>query len=154
MKAAPAFGARACIRDRGRSAPLTKCLSAPQRIRTSDLRLRRRARGVGWGSSGSHGGGRIREQRAAGFQPLQAVAENRQHFAASLLHGAGGLRAVDGGTDRLLSVRQVAERLGVCTATVYTLCERNELAHIRVLTAIRIAPADLARFVAAARRGR
>jgi hypothetical protein len=29
-----------------------------------------------------------------------------------LLHRAGGLRAVDGGKDRLLSVRQVAERLG------------------------------------------
>jgi excisionase family DNA binding protein len=59
---------------------------------------------------------------------------------------------VDGGKDRLLSVRQVAERLGVCTATVYTLCERGQLAHVRVLNAIRIAPADLARFVAAARR--
>jgi excisionase family DNA binding protein len=75
-----------------------------------------------------------------------------------LLQGSGAesrhLRALDGGKDRLLSVRQVAERLGVCTATVYTLCERNELAHVRVLNAIRIAPADLARFVAVARRGK
>ena len=109
---------------------------------------------MGGGSSGLQGGGRIREERAAGFQPSQGVAANRQHFAASLLHGPGGLRALDGGKDRLLSVRQVAERLGVCTATVYTLCERNELAHVRVLNAIRIAPADLARFVTAARRGK
>jgi excisionase family DNA binding protein len=108
---------------------------------------------LGGGSSGSQGGGRIREQGAAGFQPSQGLAQNRQHFAASLLHGAGGLRAVDGGRDRLLSVRQVADRLGVCTATVYTLCDRNELAHVRVLNALRIAPADLARFIAAARRG-
>jgi len=100
------------------------------------------------------GGGRIREPEAAGFQPSQALARNRQHFAASLLQGAGGLRALDGGRDRLLSVRQVAARLGVCTATVYKLCESNELAHVRVLNAIRIAPADLARFVAAARRGK
>jgi excisionase family DNA binding protein len=59
---------------------------------------------------------------------------------------------IDGGKDRLLSVRQVAARLGVCTATVYLLCERNELAHIRVLNAIRIAPADLAEFIDARRK--
>jgi len=68
-----------------------------------------------------------------------------------LLHGAPtdgtALRVIDGGKDRLLSVRQVAARLGVYTATVYLLCERNELAHIRVLSAIRITPADFAEFI-------
>ncbi len=52
-----------------------------------------------------------------------------------------------GGADRLLSVREVAERLSVSTATVYALCERGELAHIRVSNAIRIAPQDLETFI-------
>ena len=48
----------------------------------------------------------------------------------------------------LLNVRQVAARLGVCTATVYRLCDKGELRHVRVLHAIRIAPADLQAFLA------
>jgi excisionase family DNA binding protein len=47
----------------------------------------------------------------------------------------------------LLTVRQVAERLGVCTATVYRVCDEGQLPHIRVLHAIRFAPADLASFI-------
>jgi len=46
----------------------------------------------------------------------------------------------------------VARHLGVCTATVYVLCELGELPHVRIFNAIRIAPADLAAFVAV-RRG-
>jgi excisionase family DNA binding protein len=61
-----------------------------------------------------------------------------------VLHGSEGrrgrLRVFDGGRDRLLSVKEVAARLGVCTATVYALVERGELAHIRVVNAIRVAP--------------
>jgi len=34
-------------------------------------------------------------------------------------------------------------RLAVCNATVYALCERGELRHVRVSSAIRIHPADL-----------
>jgi excisionase family DNA binding protein len=47
----------------------------------------------------------------------------------------------------LLSVRQVASQLGVCTATVYALCARGALPHVRVLNAIRVAPGDLEAFV-------
>ena len=47
----------------------------------------------------------------------------------------------------LLSVRQVAAQLGVCTATVYALCARGELPHVRVLNAIRVASGDLEAFV-------
>jgi len=47
----------------------------------------------------------------------------------------------------LLTVRQVAERLGVRTATVYRLCDEGELPHIRVLHAIRIAPGDVETFI-------
>jgi excisionase family DNA binding protein len=63
------------------------------------------------------------------------------------------LRAVAGRADHLLSVRQVAERLGVSTATVYALCDRGELLHVRVSNAIRVLPADLQAFLGAGRRG-
>ena len=62
------------------------------------------------------------------------------------------LRTLNGGADNLLSVRQVAARLGVSTATVYALAERGEIPHLRVSNAIRIAPGDLARFIAVKRR--
>jgi excisionase family DNA binding protein len=52
----------------------------------------------------------------------------------------------------LLTVRQVAERLGVCTATVYLLVDRGELAHVRVSNAIRVAPGDLSAYIAMAKR--
>ena len=49
---------------------------------------------------------------------------------------------------RLLTVRAVAAQLAVSTATVYALVERGELAHARVSNSIRIAPADLERYLA------
>ena len=39
----------------------------------------------------------------------------------------------------LLTVQEVAEQLQVSTATVYRLCDRGELAHVRISNAIRIA---------------
>ena len=47
----------------------------------------------------------------------------------------------------LLTVREVAAYLLVSTATVYGLCARDELRHIRVLNAIRVATRDLAALV-------
>ena len=47
----------------------------------------------------------------------------------------------------LLSVRQVAGQLRVCTATVYALCARGALPHVRVLNAIRVLLGDLEAFV-------
>ena len=51
----------------------------------------------------------------------------------------------------LLSVRQVSGKLGVCTATVYALCARGALPHVRLLNAIRVAPGDLEAFVESSR---
>jgi excisionase family DNA binding protein len=45
--------------------------------------------------------------------------------------------------DRLLAVSEVAKLLSVSDATVYALCARGILAHVRVLNAIRIAPTAL-----------
>src|SRR5882762_652252 len=44
---------------------------------------------------------------------------------------------------RLLTVREVAGVLGVSLPIVYRLCERDELAHVRVSNAIRIPPSAL-----------
>jgi len=65
----------------------------------------------------------------------------------------GRLREIPGGAGRLLTVREAAERLAVSTATLYALCDRGELPHVRVSNAIRIAPADLAAFLAGQRSG-
>jgi excisionase family DNA binding protein len=49
---------------------------------------------------------------------------------------------------RLLTVKEAAARLRTSTATVYGLCERGQLAYVRLSThAIRIAEPDLSAFV-------
>jgi excisionase family DNA binding protein len=39
---------------------------------------------------------------------------------------------------RMLRVREVADRLRVCTATVYKMCASGALEHVRVLNSIRV----------------
>ena len=56
-------------------------------------------------------------------------------FAAPVLQG-------------FLTVREVAARLSVSTATVYKLCARGELAYVRIFGAIRVASDDLAALIA------
>jgi excisionase family DNA binding protein len=70
-----------------------------------------------------------------------------------LLQGSRRLGVVTGGrgAGALLTVRDVAAQLGVCTATVYRLVGEGHLPHVRVLNAIRVAPGDLAAFVEAQR---
>jgi excisionase family DNA binding protein len=46
-----------------------------------------------------------------------------------------------------ITVAQVAKRLGVCGATVYQLCERGDLRHMRVSNAIRVPVAVLAEYL-------
>lgn len=48
----------------------------------------------------------------------------------------------------LLTVREAAGRLGVCTTLVYRACERGELRYTRVGAVVRIAPEDLVAFIA------
>ena len=72
-------------------------------------------------------------------------------FAADLLHARGEVgdrEPADLPPPRpLLSVRQVAELLGVSRASVYKLVERGELAHVRISNAIRVRPVDLERWL-------
>jgi excisionase family DNA binding protein len=70
-------------------------------------------------------------------------------------HGAPVVRnlgQLPGVSESLMTVREVATRLLVSTATVYALCDRGDLPHLRVSNAIRIVASDLAAFIAA-RRG-
>jgi excisionase family DNA binding protein len=54
--------------------------------------------------------------------------------------------------DRLLTIREAAAILGVCTAILYRYCSRGELAHVRISNAIRIHPEDLDAFITSKRR--
>jgi len=54
----------------------------------------------------------------------------------------------------MLTAREVAAILGVCRDTVYELCARGELPHVRVLNAIRVVRADLEKFIAAGKKTR
>ena len=84
----------------------------------------------------------------APIQEPQVVGSIREGFATRLLPVSGArLRAHRGGRDgRLLTVADVAEELAVCTATVYKLVARGELAAVRVLNAIRVRREDLDAF--------
>jgi len=69
-----------------------------------------------------------------------------------VLQGSRPLGVVRGGREALLTLRDVAAQLCVCAATVYRLVAEGQLADVRVLNGIRIAPRDLAAFVEARRR--
>jgi excisionase family DNA binding protein len=55
----------------------------------------------------------------------------------------GGPRPSHTEIAQLLTVREVAERLRVSTATVYRMCASGLLASVRVLNSIRISAADV-----------
>ena len=57
-----------------------------------------------------------------------------------------------GGTRTLLTAKEVAAILGVCTATVYKLTASGALPHLRVLNAVRVTEEDLERFLVSKRR--
>jgi len=80
-----------------------------------------------------------------GSSPSQALAAETKIFAALVLHDYE-LRALSGG-NALLTVREVSAILRVCRDTVYRLCAKGQLPHVRILNAIRIAPADLDAFL-------
>ena len=52
----------------------------------------------------------------------------------------------------LLSAREVAERLRICTATVYRLCERGELGYVRISNAVRVPETALRSFIESSQR--
>ena len=72
---------------------------------------------------------------------VPARPDNHGQFAALVLHGSG----------RLVSPKEAAERLGIKRSTVYTLCAKGELPHVRVGSLLRI---DLDAFLAMQRAQR
>ena len=81
----------------------------------------------------------------AGVHGSQVVPADSKKFVPPLSPGSD--------EDRLLTVREVAKRLSVSTATVYALCERGQLRHIRISNAIRIDVDAVGAFISGQRRG-
>ena len=112
---------------------------------------------------------KIHQQRAAGVSKdakilylsgpsvsdqLQQKARFSRPFATSVLQAAVAKRAGGSGSaGPLLTVREVAERLRVCTATVYRLCESGRLWHLRVSNAVRVPEMALRAFMEATAGG-
>ena len=53
---------------------------------------------------------------------------------------------------RLLTVAEVAGRLGVCRDTVYRMCDRGELPHVRIANFLRVPAEDLEAFITSRRQ--
>jgi integrase len=84
-----------------------------------------------------------------GVQSVQPTPVSRSEFGTPLVPGLG-VRVLRGGrAPRLLTTREVAAELGVSPSTVYKLCESGALPSVRIIGAIRVAPADLAAYVTA-----
>ncbi len=57
-------------------------------------------------------------------------------------------------TGGLLTVRQVAELLGVCERTIFSLTQEGKLPAARIDRAVRYDPCDVAGFIEASKSGR
>jgi excisionase family DNA binding protein len=89
--------------------------------------------------------GRVSDEES---QNVQAHAGLSKDLAGSLLDGTAADDEALRSVGKLLTVRQVAKLLGMCPASVYRPCDRGELAHCRVLNAIRIDPEAVKKFLA------
>src|SRR6266849_4856193 len=89
------------------------------------------------------------DESGAAVQPSQGSGTLHRNFAANVLPPPSSIpHALASGTERLLTVRQVAARLGVCAATVYKWTADGTLPHVRIVNVIRFRPADLAAIIA------
>jgi excisionase family DNA binding protein len=67
----------------------------------------------------------VRVRELGEVQNSQGFVRNRDSLLTTFLQG-------------FMTVAEVAKRLGVSRSTVYQLCERGELRHVRVSNAIRV----------------
>jgi excisionase family DNA binding protein len=118
------------------------------------------ARRLAGSSNGSQPVENIQGRTTRSVQISQALGRKAKKFVTRLLpgaprHGSQEKRNGEGpgqGIERFLTVLEASEHLGVSTATVYRLCKEGQLAHARVLNAVRISSTALAALVAEARR--
>lgn len=89
------------------------------------------------------------ERELVARDAVRTFAELRRHAFAA----AGDRPRSSASSSRLLTVGDVAERLGVCRASVYTLCAKGRLPHVKVLNAIRFSVDDVEAMIATARKG-
>ena len=82
------------------------------------------------------------------------IAPNSQSFGAIVVQAERAGGSESDLTGHYLTVREVAARLRLSTATVYRLCESGGLEHLRVSNAIRVAESDLREFVRRQGQGR
>ena len=95
--------------------------------------------------------GIVQDGAAEGVQRLQGAAGISSRLVTTLLQASSGLSSnlqregtfnseerVLSSEAQLLTVREVAATLRVCTATVYDMIDRGELEHVRVSNAIRV----------------
>ena len=86
-------------------------------------------------------GSSLRSSGPVPVQPSQRLSAITKPFVPSVSPRAS-LRVVSSPRG-LLTIREVAERLGLSKATIYALCERGELPHTRISNSIRVSAADL-----------
>lgn len=103
----------------------------------------------------------VRDRESRSVQRSQPLAPNCSPFGPPVVHVVP--RSAEEGSrrprvravgERLMSVREAAQALGVCTAIVYRLVDSGELGHARISNAIRIAPRDLVAYVIASKKSR
>ena len=128
---------------------------AEHQIRTGDLRL---GNADGLRNTGSEPSSPVAKHAIfldVGATPIVQPSHPSSPFRKDL--GPTEVRAarhlhVAAAPPALLRVADVARILAVSTATVYALADRGALAHVRVMNAIRVSPADLATFMNSQRR--
>ncbi len=84
--------------------------------------------GVSQGGFGSQTLETIQEQRAPSLGPVAENASVETSFGAPVVRE---LPPDPGPHEQLITVRAVAARLGLCSASVYKLCQRGELRGLR-----------------------
>lgn len=108
---------------------------------------------------GSQPVGIIHDRKATAVHPSQPLAGFSRKFTSPVLPlspngseaGGGGFKVTDSDDD-LLTVKDLADLLKVCTATVYKMVDRLHIPHLRVLNSIRFRRGDVRRFVEGMRR--
>ena len=79
----------------------------------------------------------LQEQQAPSVDPLPENASVETQFGAPVVRE---LPPDPGPHERLITVRAVAARLGLSSASVYKLCQRGELRGLRIGGALRFSP--------------